>query len=497
MAFLNSVIRSKIFNEFTEEERKKYFSITAKKIIHNIDTFYFSVSLLKDTKDNKNDDINYFIEMLEMFKSIAEAENDLIEINLEEDLYYKNMSFGFYKYCITKQGLFDIFICNRLPNENTPRILVQVRSSYLWALGARDCINSIYKTLTNIFTVFNIDINEIKENRIDYCYHTNAVQNPDKYFTDEFVKNNIYTTFKIGSKVFRKEGKNLNVEYLSLGNRKSNNIFFRCYNKSREVCELAYKDFFLDVWKAYGLISEYDYFIYNYCYQNKSYDKIAVAKLEFYLKFGKDEKLKLQCKSLLLNPNVTMDRVRKFTKNLCPNPTLIMNFEFQTMRKFYYSAYDLINYLPITHECEPVLLRLFQILDNRKIFLDYLLIKCVCFQKMDIDINTAGFDPKEFMCDFWYRIYKLKLDAGCQVIYTRKYKNNNNIKFILNRIKSSLASYSIYKNNNDTDMIQDLSALICDLNDNDIKELERYNKIKEKKKKAQKTIKHFKTFIND
>lgn len=496
MAFLNSVTRSKIFQEFNEEQRKKYFDIKAKKTIHNIDSLYFSVSLKNDSKELKNENIKYFIDMLNQFKFVAESENDSIECDLENDLLYKNISFGFYRHCLSKQGLYDIFICNSIPNDSTPRIVIQIRSNYLWSLGSRDCINSIYQLLIKIFDIFKIEINEIKENRIDYCFHTNSVQNCDKYFNDDFIKNNIKTSFKIGSKVFRKDNNNLTVEYFSLGNRKSNNLFFRSYNKTREVCELAYKDFFLDVWLSYGLINEYDYFVYKYCYQHNSYDKIPLAKLEFYLKYGQDNYIKLKCKNMLLDSNLTLDIIRKFTINLCPNPTLIQNFEFQTMRKFYYNGDELINQLPIIEECEPALIRLFQILDNRKIFLDYLMTKNICFQKIDITKKIDKLDYKEIMCDFWYRIYNLKLDIGCQVNYVRKYNNNNNIQYVINRLKSSLASYSIYNNNNDTNLIEDLSTLICELNDNDIKQFERYSKIKEKKKKAQKTIKDFKTFIN-
>ena len=68
------------------------------------------------------------------------------------------------------------------------------------------------------------------------------------------------TSFRIGQKVFRFYQGEITNEYLALGNRKSNNIFFRSYNKTREVCEMKYKDFFFDIWKENGLISEYDYY---------------------------------------------------------------------------------------------------------------------------------------------------------------------------------------------------------------------------------------------
>jgi len=497
MSYLNNVIRSKIFNDFSKSEQQKYFSIKAKKTIHGIDTLYFSVSLDNDLKDLKDENIINFIKVLNELKN--SYEEDLIEFDSTFDLYYKNANFGFYKHCLSKNHMFDIFIADKIINDetDTPRLIVQIRSNMLWSFGERYSINYIYKCLVKILGDFNITIKNIKENRIDYCFHTNYLQDTDKYFSDDYIRDYLDTSFKIGSKVFRKDKKSLKVDYLSLGNRKSNNLFFRTYNKTKEVVELGYKDFFLDIWLSNNLISLYDYHVLTFAYQNNSYNKIYEGMLRFYIDYGHNIEFKETCKKILSDVNLTLDKLRKFAILYFPRVTLIQNFEFQTMRKFYFSGNDIIDFLPISEECEPKLLRLFQILDNRKIFLDYLLNKAVVFRKLDLDVNTEMLSNKEYVADFWYRIQNLKLDKTLEMHYKRQYNNNNNKVLMLNKIKSCLATYSLYNQNDDTNIITDMCNLLNDLNDNDIENLKRYDVIKRKKAKAQKNINILKTLATD
>lgn len=485
MGFLVQATRSKIFKEFDSEKQKEFFSITRNKVLPGVDTLYFSVSLHDDIKDLKNNNIEQFLYILNSYKNLDHDEE--LWFDFDNELIYKDISFGFYRHCISRNKMFDIFICNKLPNDKTPRIVVQIRSNMLWCFGERYSINYIYNLLSNLLYSYNIRIKEIKENRIDFCYHTNSLQNFDTYFSDEYIREHLETSFQIGNKVFRKDKNTLNIEYLSLGNRKSNNLFFRTYNKTLEVVEMAYKDFFLDIWLAYGLISKYDYYILTYCYEHQNFNKQYEAKIKFYIENGLDSELKNKCNTILSDETITLDSLRLFTKGLCPDVTKVQNFEFQTMRKFYYHGSELIDTLPIIEECDSILLRLFQILDNRKLFLDYLTSKVVNFK--DIKNNKSS--------DFWIRIQSCKLDNTVQIPYKRKYSNDKNINLVLNKLKSNLATYSIYKGNENTDILTDMCNLINTVNDNDINELERYNIIKNKKAKAQKSINTLKTLADD
>lgn len=479
MGYLVQTTRSKIFNEFSLENRKKFFSIKTDKVVHAIDTLYFSVSLVNDLKNLTDVNIKKFIDILNTFKNVDKTDVTDFWYDFDLELLYRDVSFGFYKHCISRKNLFDIFICNTLPNDSTPRLIVQIRSNMLWSFGERYSIDYILNILRMIFLDYNLEIKDIKENRIDYCYHTNSIQSSEKYFSDDYIKNNLDTMFQIGSKVFRKDKKNLCVEYLSLGNRKSNNIFFRSYNKTLEVVEMAYKDFFFDIWLSLGLISNYDHYVLSYCYKYQSFNKRYEAMIRFYLEYGNDDYIKSNCNFLINNENSTLDDYRNFIKGICPEVTRIQNFEFQTMRKFYSNGSDIIDSLPLLYECDPLVFRLFQILDNRKIFLEYLTSK------------TVNFNSR-----FWNLIKSVKLDSTIQINYKRKYSNNRNIDLVLNKLKNNLATYSIYKGNDNTDILTDMCNLINSLNDNDIKEYERYLVVKNKKAKAQKSINTLKTLAD-
>lgn len=495
MAISRTVERSLIYSEATEEE-KENFNIIYKKAIHNVDTLYYSIKLENDEVDLKEANIKKLIYFLNLYKNDSTLENELFD--KDSDLVFNHGNFSFYKYKLSYGNMFDIFICEKLPNAHTPRIVVQIRSAMLWGLGDKSSLIQSFDRVKILLNFYNIEIKEVNENRIDFCYHCNFIQKMDTYFSDDIIGNFLNSTFKIGSKVFRKNHKKLTYEYLSLGNRKSNNLFFRSYHKTREVVEMGYKDFFLDIWLSNGLISQYDYYIYTFCYQKRSFEQRFVAMMKYYIENGKDNNLKIKFNKLLKNENTTLEQVRKAIKGICPEPTVIQNVEFQTMRKFYYNSQDLISTLPVLEDFKELhLLRIIQILDNRKIFLDYLTSKTVCFTKLDIDTDFTNIEKKKFMADWWYRIHTLKLDENVQVKYKRVYKNSNNIEYNINRLISTLATISVLKDKEDTNLMEDLSSLICTINDND-DYLEYKNAIydikKNKKKKAQKNVNEFKSF---
>lgn len=483
MGVLMSVQRTQIYKEFNEEDRKKYFNLSKSKVIHHIDTLYYSIYLKNDEVGNAPAGVIEFIEILEELKRKAQEENEDIYFNMENDILLKLRRFSIYEYCLGKEGFYDIFIAKSIPNDNTPRIVVQLRSIGLWTQGEQALIEESYDFIKSVLNSVDIEIYECKENRIDYAYHTNAIQSPYKFFNDDVLSNNLSTSFGIYSKVGRKNNKQLTVEYLSLGNRKSNNLFFRSYNKVREVIEENYKEFFLEYWFNLGLISLYDYEVYSYAYKEKRYDSIEWGKLEFYIKYGKNSNLKgILISKLRDRKNIKIDEVRQLLKGVMPEPTLIMNIEFQTMRKFYSSSDEFIDYLTFRSDItEDPLVRLFQIIDNRKIFLDYLTISTVAFKK----------DNGEYM-DFWKRVQTCKTEKIKDLKLKRKYKRNINKEMLLRKIKSSLATLSLYEGNYDTDINIDFSLLTNILNDNTFNGEkyidDEYVRIKDKKKKALNSI---------
>lgn len=490
----SSVKSTNFYKELSTEEQQKYFYIKEKKFIPHIDTFYYSVFLKGEQFENTSSEIMDLLDDLEEYKELCNSANEDIYVNNE--LLFRKRTFSIYKYCIGIEGYYDIFFANSLPNTNTPRIVIQLRSIGLWTVGETEMIKKSFKDLKTFLSKYNVEIDRTLENRIDYCYHTNSIQSEEKFYSDDILKNNLDTTFDIYNKVGRKEKRTLTVEYLSLGSRSSNNTFFRSYNKVREVIEENYKEFFLEFWFNVNLISYYDFYVYSYCYKKKSYSQIEYGMIDFYCKYGKNEYLKEKFKSFL-NGSVETNRkyLSKLIKGILPKPNIIINIEFQTMRKFYKSGDNLLEQLPFfTETDENALVRLFQIIDNRKIFLDYLTSKTVSFKR---DIDSKEVDEKNLYMDFWYRLRKTKLFSIEEMPFIREYSRNINKDLIVSRIKTSLATLSLYGGSDNTDINEDMSYLINILNDNDfvncadgtIKIIDNdYIQKKNKKKKALNSI---------
>lgn len=476
--------RSKLFNTFTPDEQKKYFDYKSHKFIHHIDTFYYNV-FIKD--DNKEAPPGNLIDLFNLFDELVEQIDKTGEVQWWDSStshVFLRCRHSCYTYCISLPNYYDVFFVKNLPNKNTPRISIQLRSVGLWELGEYTLINNSYNFVKDLLKLFGVLIDRTQENRIDYCYHTNCIQNPIDYFSDSCLANNCYTSFKIYQKVGNKNGKELTVEYLSLGQRSSNNIFFRSYNKVREVIEKGYKGFFLEFWFNSGLISYYDYWVYLYAYNKKSYNSIWKGILEFYITFGSDEGVKDLFNKHLKNDNNTYEDYKSIALKYLPIPTTVLNFEFQTMRKFYYNGDSLIDTFPIVSYLEEEqLLRLYRILDNRRIFLDYLTSNTVSFA----DAN----DSKVYL-DFWKRLRSCKLDKTINVKYNRNYSKKPDMDVLFSRFLSNMATFNLYKGNFDTSIEEDFSTVLTTINDNTVIYNDgsvdmfnmKYNDLKEKKKKA-------------
>ncbi|NFL40093.1 hypothetical protein [Clostridium botulinum] len=493
MGYLKNHKNSNIFKEFNIEQQEKYFYLTEKKYMPHVDTFYYSIFIKGDTvNSSQKDNISFpqgiykMLDFLQFAKSEISDTDKSIWFDYDKDLLIYKKRFSIYDYCISKQGFYDIFITKSLPNDSTPRIVIQLRSIGLWGLGEYELIKETYNVVKDFLQEYNLEIIKVQENRIDFCYHTNSLQSPKKFYDDKCLADNCRTNMGIFNKVGRKIQKKLEFEYLSFGSRRSNCIFFRSYNKAREVVEENYKDFFLELWYNAKIINFYDFYVYSYAYKKKSYYQIYEGMAQFYLEFGNDEDFKLMLKFLLERKH-TLEEVKNLILLKCPLPTQVVNIEFQTMRKFYLSVTDIFK-LPIFNECEFNLLRLFQILDNRKYFLDYLTDVTISFRKSDSD---------EYM-DFWNRLRNCKFKQNFDMKLKRDYSKNINRDIIISKIKSNLATLSLYDEKWDTDINDDMSYLLCILNDNDMRvdsldgtifyEDYQYKNIKEKKKKALKSL---------
>lgn len=497
MSILKQVKNKLIYEEFSKSDQDYWFNLKEKAFLSHIDTLYYSIFLKNDSVEDVPVNIIEFVNVLKDCKvRFEEEKRQAFYFDQDEDLLFTGKRNKIYDYCLSVPGMWDIFICSSLPNIFTPRIHIQLRSNALWGLGELNSIVSSYNCILKQLSLLNIEVDKVQENRIDYCYHTNYIQNQEAYFSDDMLKQHLDTNLRIYSKTGRFSKGELTIEYLSLGNRKSNNLFFRTYNKSREVVEMAYKGFFFDVWKSNGLISEYDYFIYSDCYKRQRYDSIEKSMILFYINYGQDKNLVARYKDML-DKDISVVEIRKEIKGVLPYPTLIMNIEYQTMRKFYFNAEEMINALPlISNINDDNLVRLFQIIDNRNVFLNYLTSTTVSFKKNVNNVNN-DLKEKELYTDLWYRLRKCKLDGFTADDLQRVYNRRIDKDLLLRRLKGCLATLSLYENKDMTDINEDLSCLLSVLNDNDnvvdengeikINDIE-YIRIKDKKKKALNSI---------
>lgn len=245
------VKRTKFYQELDEGRAKEFFDLTDKKILPCIDNVYYTCFFKHDKNGN--------VYMLPLFdelaqaKTVAQTKHDNVSFG---HLHLTPYGFNMYKYCLSEPDLYDIFITDYLPNDNTPRVLVQLRAYGLWVYGVEKMLSDSFRQVQQIFDAYALDdydfsISKTRENRIDYCFHTNIIKNPYKQFSESNVErccHTIFNNYGIVGHIEKSKTADKNIsfvkDYISFGKRKANNIFVRIYNKGLEVVQLAYKSFF-------------------------------------------------------------------------------------------------------------------------------------------------------------------------------------------------------------------------------------------------------------
>jgi len=481
MSIRIDIKRTSFYQELTPELQNKYFKVTGKKYLPTIDNIYYNLYIKGDY--NGNSRLELFLSHLETLKNNAKS-NHAPE-PLTDDLSVTHFGTRDYKFCLSNSDLYDIFITDYLPNRETPRVQVQIRAFGLWTHSIEKMISDSYKQVVDLFSPYDVSFNLCKENRIDFCFHTNEIHSPEKIFIESKLIDEMSTTLTRWQKVGRiekGEGKNkLHNDYIALGNRKSNNIFIRIYNKGLEVVEGGYKGFFLDIWHKNNLISFYDKYVLEKAYIEKNWNTIHKYKLEFYQEYGTNEETKEKIKNLLENPKATTARFKKLAGELMPELTTVLNIEFETKRKFYYYSDDFIDetlQAKKRADTPDILDRIYKIVDNRKVFLDYLTSRTIAFKK------------KGKYASWWKRLRSVKHDGiKTDEELLRKYSQNLDDKMAKLKFINSVASKAVYDNKLDTDFQSDASDMLSNLNDNDKKMLEKYSTIKARKEERLKNRK--------
>jgi hypothetical protein len=472
---------SKIYNEFNKEQLTNWFDFKMGKFLHNIDTFYYSVKLVNDfTRDTED---KYCLNLRNYFtKKIDRTGFDscvpFVVPGCDVQLNLRPFSFaGFYNINIECPDMFDIFIADTVPEgadgeSVTSEIIVQIRSYLLWQFGATKAYEYTAEVVKKICEHFNLMILEFKENRVDFCWHSNYIQNPEKFFRiDNFAKMKVSQYKRMKYEYAFKPNSEFENDYIALG-RRSDKCFVRIYLKSKEVVEKGYKPWFFKEWLFNGLINRYDFYVYEKAFKKQKWKYVDMARLEFYAEFGSDQEQVKLCKAIISGEiKKNDDYIANLADSLTPRITLITNIEFQTTRRMSKS----FNLRPLSNNKDKgIERRIYDYFDNRALITEYLTHSILRLVKPENDVNKSRCD----YCEFWKRL------RSCRMVDVKKSPNNlklirdytrvMNKEVVKKRMISSAVTYSLYtKGINSDESMNDVADLLLRLNDNDIHEMRR------------------------
>ena len=462
---------TRIFEEHDNDFSKNWFKYKGKSFISHIDTLYFMV---KPKCENWREDErkNRLFAVLRQKKESANEKNERVPIF--EDIYeglevepFQGLMMYSFNFALVDN--FNIFVCEFPPNGKTPPIMVQLRSQTLWINGLKKSFDTACECVEKILGGFGIEIDGINENRIDYAFHTNYIQDLMSYFPEKKLKKMQISNFAR----WHKEGyfyqDELGCDYFTLGRRKSNNVFFRVYNKTQEVIEKGYKQFFIAMWLNEGLISKYDEYVLSRAFNYGAYFSKDKARCEFYCQYGKDGEIKREIAKNLEDPETPAGWYTKRAKGLVPDITLVCNVEFQTKRKFY----DRLKLPELSGE-ETCRRRMYNIFTQLHSLIQFLTHDTVRF----IKYKGKYADAPRLECpdaDWWDRLRSTKpLEYSDEwlVDYFREYQyrldKERQKQTSINKM-ARMAAYEKLEAEDDSTAKDDVMEFLSSLNDNDLK----------------------------
>lgn len=463
----NLISKCSIFNELTEEKSNYWFSRRRDVFVNHVDTFYYVVYPKGDWNDNLHK-----MELCEYIKDkkiFAEETRESVPIfeDIEDNLEVKPY-FGFQMYTLHfgRQDCFDIFICPNPPSLKTPPIFVQIRSQFLWLNGTGNAFDISCDLIQAILLKYGIEILKVQENRLDYAFHTNYIQDLMNFFPEDKLKEMQISDFERWHKEGNFSDDNALCDYFVLGRRKSNNVFFRTYNKTKEVIEMGYKQFFIPVWEMEGMISKFDKFILEKAFVYGTYESKEKARCEFYLIYGTDLTAKFYIMELLKDLDTPISTYKKYADRLVPDLTIITNVEFQTKRKYY----DRLDIARVTSDrsFKANVYNLFECYTSIIVKLTTDTLRFVKYKGKYGDVKRG----KRPMAHWWKLLQNSKSLENYDeqlVFIIRTYQNNLDTERRKHIALSGISSnMSYFPNRKQSPFESDVNGLIASLNDNDL-----------------------------
>lgn len=483
------ILRScEIGREFSEDEIERWFDMKQDAYLHTIDTFYYSIKLGNDlTKDSEDPAVKsfraFFTQRMEKLQETYEPQ--YLEFPGCRDLYLVPGSYSkYYKIHIQYADIFDVFIAPVVPPDKdgvlsiTPEVIVQLRSYNLWLYSVHGAFQSSYDHVCKILEYFGLQVLQVVENRCDFCWHTNALSNPEKFFEQSnfakmqcshFRSNLVHYSF-VGEDDYE-------VDYIALGKR-SGKIFVRIYLKTKEVVEKGYKAFFFKAWKLHGLVNDYDVYCLEKAYVLQCWDYLDIARMEFYLQYGSNEFWKQRCRIFIKQfqeGRRLTDQMRRFADLITPPVTKIINVEYQLMRKAS-KSFELMDKEKHIRKIQDVE----QFLVNLPVISEYLTSSVLrLVSPTHEDLNKS----RRPDCYFWKRLRQCK---GTYDIFehedleiVRKYQRNLNAELMRRQLLQKSVVFGFYsKGMNEDSPLQDAFDGMMRFNDNDISYAHSYKRKK-------------------
>lgn len=472
---LLSVSRSKIFQEFTPEEQNYWFAIKEKAVAHHVDSLYYNVFIKGDQVSIEDEQILNLVNQLTYLKEQKQLDpsTHIRFFDLDVSPYGSD---AIYLYRLQMPELYDIFFARNIVNDGTPRIHVQIRTYGILTLGLYEALEASFAKVKEILDGYGLQVDSCDYNRFDYAFHTNVVQKASEYFSATALDEHLISAFhRWGTEgtVPHRTDADLDIDYFYLGRRKANYVFFRCYEKTKEVVEMNYKGIFFEKWFERGLISRYDKYVLEYAYKVGSYNTgVLAGRVKWYLEYGKNKELKLELTDILDKYNVRSSNNReleKRVKGLLPPITKIYNFEFESKKKFYsfYRGFIKSQSIRLGDDSSRELIDIYKVLALRRFFLDIFMTEYVFF----VDDRRSK-EPSEL--DWWRRIRSCRI-KDVEDVNTlearREYSRRLDEQRQRRKFFGSVSNFHIFKRkaaDTESGFGEDICDAISYLNDNDI-----------------------------
>ncbi len=473
--------RFKIHSEMSEEVADKWFTYTKDKFINHIDTLYYVVYPAVQNW-NEDEKAHKFIDFLRSEKEKAQSDGKARPIfgDIDKRIEMKPyMGFQMYSLHFGIDDSFDVFVMPSMLNDKTPPVFVQIRSFSLWLDGTNEAFGKSADVVAKVLDRFGIEIDRVQENRVDYAFHTNRIQDLLHFFPEKDLIQMQVSDFERSGKQYYFRQDEIFSDYFTLGRRTSNNIFFRVYDKTKEVIEMGYKQFFIHIWLKYGLISKFDEFVLKRTFTYGTYNSKERARCEFYYIYGSDFAIKQDIKELLSNPGTPYQSYKKIADMVVPDVTTVVNIEFQTKRKYY----DRLE-MPELSGDTSFKANMYNLFLQHKSIIRRLTTDTLRFVKYKGKFAELRRSERP-MSDWWERLQKSKsIDIQSDewlVDYIRKEQNNLDFERLKTAVLSKVSSTgALLMPQNDGTLITDFVGLLSYVNDNDI---EKYRQKREQKLK--------------